>query len=397
MKWYTCTPVPFKGDHTFFCRDSGAFCKAFQEIGIESKAIMPTPVQEGDHPDLIRTDYANLEDPAWWKSLGIDGLVLYAWGMGKYTPIARAVHEAGIYLVSYMDTSGLYYPWSHWKTLTRHLLAMEKSRNGPLKGSIRAFLRMVKSHTLGALDSGRKRHWSMADLISFPLPDSLASVRDRQWLYGKEICEKFILIPAPISQRNAWKPGSRKQNLILAIGRWDDHFQKNPELLMRTLEIVTSRHLTWDIEIYGKIPPFMHAWHQSLPPEQQARIRLAGSVPNQALLQVYAKAKINLCTSRYESSHIVSGEALCAGASIAGPHIMPQLNCLQWYVSHDSGTLSSQNTPESLADALLEEIRCWESGNRDPDEISRYWCDRLHATNSCRRIIAAYESAHSKR
>lgn len=56
MKWYTCTPVPFKGDHTFFSRDSGAFCKAFQRIGLESRAIMPTPVQEGDDPDLIRTE-----------------------------------------------------------------------------------------------------------------------------------------------------------------------------------------------------------------------------------------------------------------------------------------------------------------------------------------------------
>ena len=64
LKWYTCTPVSFKGDHTFFSRDSGAFCKAFQRIGVESRAIMPTPAQEGDEPDLIRTEYANLEDPA---------------------------------------------------------------------------------------------------------------------------------------------------------------------------------------------------------------------------------------------------------------------------------------------------------------------------------------------
>lgn len=105
MKWYTCTPVPFKGDHTFFSRDSGAFCKAFQRIGLESRAIMPTPVQEGDDPDLIRTEYANLEDAAWWKSLGIDGLVLYAWGTGKYLPIARSIHDAGIFLVVYMDSS----------------------------------------------------------------------------------------------------------------------------------------------------------------------------------------------------------------------------------------------------------------------------------------------------
>lgn len=76
MKWYTCTPVSFKGDHTFFSRDSGAFCKAFQRIGVESRAIMPTPAQEGDDPDLIRTEYANLKDAAWWKSLGIDGVIL---------------------------------------------------------------------------------------------------------------------------------------------------------------------------------------------------------------------------------------------------------------------------------------------------------------------------------
>lgn len=136
MKWYTCTPVPFKGDHTFFSRDSGAFCKAFQRIGLESRAIMPTPVQEGDDPDLIRTEYANLEDAAWWKSLGIDGLVLYAWGTGKYLPIARAIHDAGIFLVVYMDSSGLFFPWQYWLPIaenmwTRDVFAAEKSGAPP--------------------------------------------------------------------------------------------------------------------------------------------------------------------------------------------------------------------------------------------------------------------------
>lgn len=393
MKWYTCTPVPFKGDHTFFSRDSGAFCKAFQQIGMESRAIMPTPAQEGDDPDLIRTEYANLENPAWWKSLGIDGLVLYAWGMGKYTPIAKAVHDAGIYLVVYMDSSGLFYPWRYWKILTHHIWAMENNRNGLLKGSIRTCLRIIKSHTISLLDLGRKKHWRMADLISFPSPPALASVYDRQWFYGKQISKKLILIPNPISRLHTWQTKSRKQNLILAVGRWNDHFQKNPELLMHTLEAVTSQSMPWNIEIYGIIPPVMHAWHQSLPPDQQTRIRLVGLLPNQELLQVYAKAKISLCTSRYEGSHIASAEALCAGASIVGPRLTPMLNCLQWYVSHDSGTLSPKDTPESLAKALLEEIHCWESGKRDPQEISRYWCDQLHATNSCKRIIAAYEAA----
>ena len=109
--------------------------------------------------------------------------------------------------------------------------------------------------------------------------------------------------------------------------------------------------------------------------------------------KVYAKSKICLCSSRYEGSHIASAEALCAGASVVGPRLTPQLNCLQWYVSHDSGTLSPDDSPESLSGALLEEIRAWDSGKRNPEEISRYWCSLLHAENSCKRIIAAYEAA----
>lgn len=397
MKWYTCTPVPFKGDHTFFCRDSGAFCKAFRQLGMESKAIMPTPAQEGDDADLIRTDYANLEDPEWWKSLGIDGLVLYSWGMGKYTPVARAVRRAGIRLVVFMDSAGLFYPWSYWKTLTGHLWMMERTRHGRLKGTVRAALRIIKAHTAGALNLGCRRHLKMADLVTFPIPLALDSIRKRQWLYGKHICDRLALIPTPISARPAWTPASPKRDLILAVGRWDDRLQKNPELLMETLEIITRRHTGWNIDIYGNIPPFMRAWHESLPSDQQAAIRLAGPVPNEELQKSYAEAKICLCTSRYESSHIVSAEALCAGASVVGPQLIPMLSCISWYISHDSGTVSPGNTPESLAEALLEEINCWKTGKRDPQEISRYWSGQLHATHSCRRILDACEGSRGQR
>lgn len=158
MKWYTCTPVPFKGDHTFFSRDSGAFCKAFQRIGLESRAIMPTPVQEGDDPDLIRTEYANLEDAAWWKSLGIDGLVLYAWGTGKYLPIARAIHDAGIFLVVYMDSSGLFFPWQYWLPIAENMWTRDVFARGKIRGTAFFLLRLLKQHTWNLASRGRRKH-----------------------------------------------------------------------------------------------------------------------------------------------------------------------------------------------------------------------------------------------
>ncbi len=176
MKWYTCTPVSFKGDHTFFSRDSGAFCKAFQRIGVESRAIMPTPAQEGDDPDLIRTEYANLKDAAWWKSLGIDGVILYAWGVGKYLPIARAIHDAGIFLVVYMDSSGLFFPWQYWLPIAKNMYTKDVFIHGKIKGSAFFLLRLLKQHTWNLASRGRRKHLDSGDMVAFPIPAALQSV-----------------------------------------------------------------------------------------------------------------------------------------------------------------------------------------------------------------------------
>ena len=168
----------------------------------------------------------------------------------------------------------------------------------------------------------------------------------------------------------------------MAVGRWDDLLYKRPCLLMSTLEQALAHAPHWEAEIYGNLPEPL-----------RTRIHLAGYIPNIELQKKQSLARISLCTSLSESTHLASAEALCAGASVVGPRLTPQLNCLQWYVSHDSGTLSPDDSPESLSGALLEEIRAWDSGKRDPEEISRYWCSLLHAENSCKRIIAAYEAA----
>lgn len=393
MKWYTCTPVSFKGDHTFFSRDSGAFCKAFQRIGVESRAIMPTPAQEGDEPDLIRTEYANLEDPAWWKSLGIDGVILYAWGVGKYSPIARAIHDAGIFLVVYMDSSGLFFPWQYWLPIAKNMYTKDVFIHGKIKGSAFFLLRLLKQHTWNLASRGRRKHLDSGDMVTFPIPSALQSVADREWLYGKSIVRKLALVPPPIS--STCRFAGEKRNIIMAVGRWDDLLYKRPCLLMSTLEQALVHAPEWEAEIYGNLPPFLREWHGNLPQGLRSRIHLAGYIPNIELQKKQSLARISLCTSLSESTHLASAEALCAGASVVGPRLTPQLNCLQWYVSHDSGTLSPDDSPESLSGALLEEIRAWDSGKRNPEEISRYWGSLLHAENSCKRIIAACEAAQS--
>ncbi|MBR5774692.1 MAG: hypothetical protein IKY42_00320, partial [Bacteroidaceae bacterium] len=106
-KIYCCTHVSFAANEHFFIRDTGLISRTLQSMGIESKCIMPLPYHDSDQREgIIRTEYKNLKSVSWWKSLGIDAVVLYSWGAPKYTLIARAIHKAGIKLVLHLDTSG---------------------------------------------------------------------------------------------------------------------------------------------------------------------------------------------------------------------------------------------------------------------------------------------------
>ena len=71
-------------------------CRGFQQLGIESKAVMPLPGRVGDEADLIRTEVANLESAEWWRRHGVDGVVLYAWGRPRFRKVAEAILKYGI-------------------------------------------------------------------------------------------------------------------------------------------------------------------------------------------------------------------------------------------------------------------------------------------------------------
>ena len=110
MRWFTCTPVAFGGGPDFFTRDSGLLCRGFQGLGMASMAVMPGPRQPEDQADLIRTDYANLESADWWRSLNLDGVVLYAWGQPRFRKVAAAIRAADVTLVLNQDNGGLVSP-----------------------------------------------------------------------------------------------------------------------------------------------------------------------------------------------------------------------------------------------------------------------------------------------
>lgn len=364
-KIYTCTPVSFAANEGFHIRDTGLIAAGLRALGHESKCILPLPAHEDDWDlPLIRTEYKNLSSPSWWKSLGIDGLILYSWAAPRYLTIARAIKKAGIPLLIHLDSSADF--------------AEEPFSFTP--GGLRREL----THALRSL------HLSYADIISIaePAADVLARSRRYHW----STAGKFFTMSNPVTPRCAYD-GRKKEHKIIAIGRWADERQKRPEFLMQTLQALYTTGCDFTTEIYGRITDPMTEWHRSLPAGIAEKISLCGYIPNGQLVEhVYNNAEILLCPSLFEGSHIVSTEALCCGCSVVTPNRPSDLRDVIWYTSRNSGSVAPEDSPESLAAALAQECRLWAEGQRNPHEIARAWQPHFHTDKVIPQIIKRFET-----
>jgi glycosyltransferase involved in cell wall biosynthesis len=389
-KWFTCTPVRFVGDRTFFARDSGLLCKGFQEIGIECKAIMPGPPMEVDQTeDLIRTDYRNLEDPEWWKSLGGEGVVFYGWGSGKYVRIVRAIKESGLFLVSHMDTAGMLGVFNGLGEFSGNLWRVTMGEaTHPLPGILRFAARLAYGCSVAVLrnDISRAQHLKQADIIGAISPIALERIRKVCRIYGsEELAARVQLVPHPNASYMSWDPSIPKERLIVAVGRWDDAKVKGTALLMQVSELCTIRDSSLSFEIYGHPSQGMRVWHDKLSPDLRERIHLMGIVPNTDVMKAYQRARISLCTSLREGYHTASAEAMCCGCSVVGPDV-PEIPSMKWFACGESGRMAARNA-ESMAQAVWEENREWNKNARNPKVISDNWSAQLHSNRVALLIL----------
>lgn len=368
---YTCTPVAFHANRGFHIRDTGLIARHLRRLGLQSKCIMPLPYYDDDDDleHLIRVDMDQLKDAAWWRSLSIDGVVLYSWAAPKYNAIARAIHQAGLKLLLHLDSNGRF-----WGLQWEQSCLLQK-----LKLCIR----------IPITDFLRARHMRYADYIT-AAPPVTESLRHRLF-YGSDIANKGRTMACPVACECAYN-GSPKQPLILFIGRWDDLFQKRPEYMMAALEhlfgpLAPSLPEGTCAAIFGKLTPELKSWHGTLPGHIRQAVQLKGYVDNAQLPAFYSRAQILACNSRYESSHIVAAEALCCGASIVSANRPGDLRAVHWYTTKDSGRIAQQDTPESFAESLRDELLAWQSGARSPQAIASTWQPLFHADQVMARVF----------
>lgn len=381
-RWFTCTPVAFGGGADFFARDSGLTCRGLQAVGCHARAVMPGTRRDEDEADLIRTDYLNLESAEWWKSHELDGVVLYAWGSPRFRKVAKAIHNAGIFLVLNQDNGGLISPLAGFSGWVEEQQIMS--------GGGMAFLKLLARGMAGlvAVDPGRAVHLRQGDVIACVSPVAAERYRRLCGFYGRSIlADRVTIIPHPVeSIFNLDTDGAQKPRQVACIGRWQDYRQKRPALMQEVIRNLVAGDTDVLVEIVGSITHEMAQWHKALPASFRDRISMRGILKRDELVGVLRRSQVFYSSSAFESFGIAAGEALCCGCSIVAGE-SPSMAAFEWFVSADSGSLAERDNPASHLATLRQELDSWSEGKRNPASISRFWGGLLHEREVAARVI----------
>lgn len=380
MRIFTCTPVAFGGGPDFFARDSGLLCRGLQSIGVESRAVMPGERKPVDEPDLIRTDHANLESAEWWGSHHLDGLVLYAWGSPKFRKVAKAIRDAGVFLILNQDNGGLVSPLAGFRGWWKDQLHLSG-------GGSEFWKRIAKglSYGLAVTDPLRAMHLRCGDVIACVSPRAAEYYRRLCRVYGgNNLADRIHVLPHAVEPRFRFS-GRPKKKQVVCVGRWNDKVQKRPCLLMETIRRLISDDDSVRVVIAGQTSPELESWHKTLADPLRQRVELRGRTGRGELASLFDDSQVFYSPSAFESFGIAAAEALCCGCSVVAEESV-SMSAFEWFVSEKSGTLAGQGAGGHLT-ALRSELANWESGSRGGQRISTIWTERLHADKVAGQIV----------
>jgi hypothetical protein len=392
--WLTCTPKHFIGDAAHMARDTGLLSTGFKIAGYRSRPMMPSPACVEDDPLILRVDPPEaMWDASYWKSLGAEGVVLYAWGVPQYTGIAKAIKDAGLRLVVHLDSAGLMSPIVDGWNYSKLVMYRYRMNDGPVLGSAKGMMSITRSMIPWIMDLPRLEHMAHGDVIGAVSPVACERIQHFARFYGRDdIAEKVKMVLHPISPKMRWT-GTEKEKKICIVGRWTrTDWVKGPWLMAGALGRVLAEHPDYRAVVVGTKDQFVEEIVNTLPSDVRDRIELTGRLSNPEVSEIYASSRISICTSYSEGFHTASAEAVCAGCSVVG-YESPYLPNLPYFASENSGSIGSDGSPEAVAVAVDQEIRHWEAGHRDPAAISEIWSSRLHADKVANEIVRLTTSA----
>ena len=390
MKIYTCTPVRFRGGDMFFSRESGLFCKGLEKLGVQTRAILPgAPIEDKD-PLLMRVPYSDLESPIFWRSLSLDGLILYSWAAPRYYPIAIALKEANVPFLVNVDSSGLVSSLANSRLWSRHavpyllrsLFHRKEWRSG-LSSLVDNYFRIHR------IAHARARTFEEATAVGAVTPLGVLWLQQELKQLGRnDLTTKIFHLPHPQPDDFVYS-GSAKRKIVISVARWEreDWLQKNPRLLVDSLISFLGQRAEWKALVVGRGASALLRRLKIRPCEALRRVDFVDFIPMRDLVPYYDRAMIGFWSSRGEGQIGAGAQALCFGCSVVAGDL-GTLTCFSDYITRESGRLGLSYTARGLSEALILEAAAWENNQRIPGRISNIWAPEFAVSNVARKAIS---------
>ncbi len=361
-----------------FSADLDSYVQAIIRLGHEplmvcgegSEYCVAYPVKAVSQSELVRTEF--------WLSLNLDAALVFTWM--RHIHILQAMKAVGIFVVSKGDTEGRIsarvFPKYHGQR-------MLEAAHSPWKKAC-ALRHWVRRRLFLDLkpDQEAIRNIEIADTVSVDTHMAKRHLARHLAFYGRsELADKLRVLPPPLAEEFLMAPVRLdRQNKIMAIGRWDDPVKDAP-LLKQTLSLYMKKQPETQVVIAGSGgEKIFKALCTAYP-----CIKYAGALARSEIIRELADTRVLLMTSRGESFHFASHEALCLGATVVGPSgviPLPDICCEGRF-----GTEARGRHPRQMMAALEEEIQAWEMGWRDPLHTANFWRSRLCGVSIIQRIL----------
>lgn len=370
-------------------KDPAQITLGLRDIGVDTIFVTRNSVNERDVaqvPFPLLTGKA-IETASFWRDLGVDSVLLISRLDPDAQNIAVAVKAAGLQLVLKADSDGtLGYP------LIPNYLRTLNWRKSPL----RTLLRNIKWRVPIRRYVGKKMDQiAMADAVMIESPKARSNILAILQYWGCEsLGSKIHFVPNPVAPDVfAVDAMTEKQNLVMAVGRWDEVGSKNTQTMVKALTDFLREHSGYRAVVVGSGQDLVTHLAKHLDNGVLRRLDIVGSMDHAGLAKRLSEARILFMPSCMESFGIVAAEALCVGCSIA----VTPIESLEYLAADDfSGTVANGFGRSSVKQALLSEAKRWDAGDRSPREIAAYWRARLNRRAVASDILAIAAAASER-
>jgi glycosyltransferase involved in cell wall biosynthesis len=356
------------------------YLAGFRALGHEPVLVCARESAAGvEAPFHLADDAAELRAPGFWREVAADVAVIVSWH--RMSDVLEAIGEAGTRVAAIADSDGRVGVRVFPGFALMRLLAYGdgfRDRARRLKYGLGRFVSELV--TPSEEDAEALRSTRASDVLALGHAEGLRLFRRFLAHHGEgeALGSRLVEVPFTLGASFFSCPvPETKDDLVVAVGRWNDP-QKNAPLLARALALFVEARPRTSVVIFG-------AGGERVFAPLGGRVEYRGVARQEVVAETLSRARSIVFASRWEGCPHAATEALALGATVVGTPI-PSL--ASWTADGRFGRVARRPRARSLARALVRELRAWDAGERHGPTIAGWWRPRLSPEGVCGRLLA---------